>query len=135
MVSMKSIYKGEKHCEITHGPSGCVIETDAPKDNAGRGEAFSPTDLVGAALATCILTTMAISAERDSIDIAGATADVSKEMQSNPRRIQKLPVVIHLPQKLNPQERKKLEAMARGCPVHHSLHPDIESTITFYYDL
>jgi putative redox protein len=135
MVSMKSVYKGEKHCENTHGPSGTVIETDAPKDNNGRGEAFSPTDLVGAALASCILTTMAISAERDGLDIRGATADVTKEMQANPRRIQKLPVNVHLPTKLSAEERKKLEMMAHGCPVHRSLHPDIESAITFHYDL
>ena len=133
MVNMSVVYKGEKHCELTHGPSGSKIETDAPKDNQGLGAAFSPTDLVGAALASCILTTMAIMAERDGIDLKGATAQVSKEMTSNPRRIAQLPVEIKMPKYLKPEDRKRLEAAAHSCPVHHSLHPDIQAPITFIY--
>src|SRR3954462_14138543 len=97
MVEMHAKYMGEKHCEIVHLPSSSVIETDAPKDNNGRGERFSPTDMVGAALATCVLTTMAIMAERDGINMVGATARVTKTMNPNPRRIAKLPVTVEMP--------------------------------------
>jgi putative redox protein len=133
MVNMSVIYKGEKHCELTHGPSGSKIETDAPKDNQGLGAAFSPTDLVGAALASCILTTIALMAERDGIDIKGSTANVSKGMSLNPRRISDLPVEIKLPKSLKPEDRKRLEAAGHSCPVHHSLHPDVKAPITFIY--
>jgi putative redox protein len=135
MVKMKAIYTGEKHCEITHGPSGSVIATDAPKDNQGKGEAFSPTDLMGAALITCILTTLGILADRDGFDIKGAWGDVTKEMNPNPRRIASLPVYIHLPKLLNEVQRKKCENAAHTCPVHRSLHPDIKADIQIQFDL
>ncbi len=135
MVGMQVVYKGEKHCELTHGPSGSVIETDAPKDNNGRGEKFSPTDLMGAALGSCVLTTMAIMAEKDSgtIDLRGARARVVKEMNPNPRRIARLPVEVEMPKGIKPEDRKRLEAAAHTCPVHRSLHPDVQAPITFVY--
>ena len=135
MVVMQVVYKGEKHCELTHGPSGSVIETDAPKDNNGRGEKFSPTDLMGAALGSCVLTTMAIMAEKDSgtIDLRGARARVVKEMNPNPRRIARLPVEVEMPKGIKPEDRKRLEAAAHTCPVHRSLHPDVQAPITFVY--
>lgn len=135
MVGMQIVYKGEKHCELTHGPSGSMIETDAPRDNNGRGEKFSPTDLMGAALGSCVLTTMAIMAEKDggTVDLRGARARVIKEMNPNPRKIASLPVEVEMPRGIKPEDRKRLEAAAQTCPVHRSLHPDIKAPITFVY--
>jgi hypothetical protein len=133
MVKMSARYMGEKHCELTHGPSGTLIETDAPKDNQGKGERFSPTDLVGAALASCILTTMAIVAERDGFSIQGARAEVQKEMSPQPRRIARFPVQVYLPQDLSLDHRKKMEHTASHCPVTLSLHPDIQVQLEFHY--
>ncbi len=134
MVEMNAVYLGEKHCELVHGPSGSKIETDAPRDNQGRGERFSPTDLMGASLGSCILTTMAIMAERDGIDLRGAKVRVVKEMQANPRRIARLRVEIFMPKGLSETDRKRLEAAAETCPVKRSLHPDIETPIRFIYE-
>jgi putative redox protein len=133
MVRMTAVYRGEKHCELVHGPSNSKIETDAPRDNAGRGEKFSPTDLVGAALVSCILTTMAIVADRDGVELAGATGEVVKEMLNEPRRVGSLNVRIVLPAKLDDKYRKKMENVAYACPVHKALHPDIQSEIEFQY--
>lgn len=135
MVQMSGIYQGEKRCELTHGPSGEHINTDAPKDNNGKGEAFSPTDLVGAALGSCILTTLAIVAERDGLDIKGATFNVGKEMSANPRKIASLTVVLNLPTKIPLEVRAKYEHIALTCPVHRSLHPDVQMPIQFIWDL
>jgi len=133
MIEMKISYMGDKHCEITHGPSDSKIETDAPKDNQGRGEKFSPTDLMGAALGSCILTTMAIVAERDGIPFEGATAKVGKEMNPQPRRIARLATEIIMPKGLASDVRRKLEGAARACPVHKSLLPEIDAPIIFIY--
>lgn len=134
MVQMSARYTGELHCEIAHGPSGSKLETDAPKDNQGKGERFSPTDLLGAALTSCILTTMGIVAKRDGIAIEGATASVEKLMSTEPpRRVAGLPVLVTLPAGLSPPARSKLEHAALNCPVTKSLHPEIQATITFEY--
>jgi uncharacterized OsmC-like protein len=133
MVKMSVVYQGQKHCELTHGPSGSQIETDAPRDNQGKGERFSPTDLVCAALASCILTTMAIVAERDGVSIEGAKAEAEKHMNPQPRRIATLPVHITLPATLSPVMRQKLENAAMHCPVKKSLHGEVETPITFSY--
>ena len=133
MVKISVTYQGKKHCDLLHHPSGSHIETDAPKDNQGKGERFSPTDLVAAALASCILTTMAIVADRDGFSIEGATADVEKEMTATPRRIGALPVRVTLPENLTPEQRSKLEHVAAHCPVHKSLHPDVQLPIQFEY--
>ncbi|MBX2987816.1 MAG: OsmC family protein [Bdellovibrionaceae bacterium] len=135
MVQMNIVYQGDKHCELTHGPSGARIETDAPKDNNGRGEAFSPTDLCAVSLASCKLTVMAIAAEKEGVDLKGSRAVVSKEMAANPRRIGRLGVELHLPARLTPEWRKKLEEVARHCPVRLSLHPDVKVDAVFHYDL
>lgn len=132
---MSAVYKGGLHCELTHGPSSSTIETDAPKDNMGNGERFSPTDLVGAALAGCILTTMGIVAQRDGVSIDGARAEVIKEMTAQPpRRIAELPVTVTMPAAVPSAYRQKLENAAHACPVHKSLHPDIKAPITFVYE-
>ena len=134
MVKMIVGYTGQLHCELTHEPSGSRIETDAPKDNMGRGERFSPTDLVGAALASCVLTTMGIVAQRDGVNIEGAQAAVQKEMVSQPtRRIGALPVQVTLPAALPAEYRKKMENAALACPVKKSLHPDVRVEFSFSY--
>lgn len=133
MVEMFAVYTGEKHCELRHSPSGSALETDAPRDNQGRGERFSPTDLMGAALASCVLTTMAIHGERDGIILKGASARVHKEMQANPRKIARLPLEITMPKGLAPDQRARLEELARTCPVARSLAADIELPMKFVY--
>jgi putative redox protein len=135
MVKMLATYIGEKRCEIVHGPSQTKITTDAPKDNQGKGEKFSPTDLVGAALASCILTTIGILADRDGFSIEGAWAGVVKEMNPNPRKIAALPVELHLPKNLTEAQKKKSENAAHTCPVHRSLHPDVKAEISIFFDL
>ena len=134
MVSIQMEYQGDLHCVAVHGPSGTVLNTDAPKDNQGRGESFSPTDLVATALGTCILTTMGILARTLGIDITGATATVEKEMTSAPpRRIERLTVKIHMPHAVSEENQLKLERAAHTCPVEKSLHPDVELPISFVW--
>lgn len=132
---MTAIYTGEKHCQAKHGPSQSIIETDAPKDNQGRGEKFSPTDLVATALGTCILTTLAIVAERDGVDIKNSKISVEKEMNVNPRRIASLKTVIELPKNIPEDYRSKIEHVANACPVKKSLHPDILVPVEIRYSL
>lgn len=134
-VKMHITYQGQKHCELVHEPSKSKIETDAPKDNNGKGERFSPTDLMGAALGSCILTTMAINAEREGLSLTGAHASVEKIMADQPRRIESLPVHIHLPRALTAEQRRTMENIATSCPVHRSLNPDVRIPITFSYDV
>ena len=131
MVKSSAVYKGQLHCALTHEPSGSLIETDAPKDNNGRGEKFSPTDLVGAALTSCILTTMV--AERDGVDFKNARAEVEKEMSTNPRAIAALRVTVTLSKTIPEDYRKKLEHVAHTCPVHRSLNANMHLPIEFVY--
>jgi putative redox protein len=138
-VEVDVIYEGQLRCRATHGPSKTQLATDAPVDNHGRGESFSPTDLVATALGTCMMTLMGIVAERSKLDIAGTTVHVVKEMIQEPvRRIGTLRVSIRVPAdkaaRLSPDDRKKLETAALHCPVHKSLHPDIQTPIEFAYD-
>lgn len=120
------IYKGHLRCECTHTQSGTVIETDAPTDNKGKGEKFSPTDLVATSLASCILTTMGIKAESMGIDISNAYAEATKHMLSDPRRIGKIEVTIQLHSKnLSDKDKIILERAGNSCPVKKSLHPDL----------
>lgn len=132
MVAIALEYQGDLHCRAVHGPSGTEITTDAPKDNQGRGESFSPTDLVATALGSCMLTVMGIMARTLDLDIKGATATVEKEMATAPvRRIQRLAVNIHVPHAVSEENRLRLERAAHTCPVHKSLHPDVEAPISF----
>ena len=131
MVPITARYDGDLVAKVTHGPSGSAISTDAPKDNGGQGRTFSPTDLVGAALASCILTTMDLVARRHELDLRGATAAVEKHMVANPRRIGRLPVVVRVPGQFTETQRKLLEAAAHSGPVHRSLHAELDSPITF----
>ncbi len=133
MVTMTGIYEGDKHCALTHGPSQTQISTDAPKDNNGRGEAFSPTDLIGAALGSCILTTMAIYAEKNGFDIKGSKFQVTKKMKLSPRMIAELEVEIILPAHLLAEQRPLFEEIAHTCPVTRSLNPEVKIPVTFSY--
>ena len=128
-------YEGQLRTQATHVASGTSIQTDAPVDNHGRGEAFSPTDLVGTALGTCILTTMAIVAERHQIEFVGASFRMTKIMsQEPPRRIAQLTVELHLPASLGERDRALMERTAHTCPVALSLNPEIKQEIQFVYE-
>ena len=127
-------YAGHLRTEATHTASGNSIQTDAPVDNHGRGEAFSPTDLVSTALGSCILTTMGIVAERHNWDLVGSTFAVLKHMSTEPpRRIAQIDLTFTLPATLAPQERTLLERAAHTCPVGLSLHPEVRQNIVFEY--
>ncbi len=134
MVEMSIEYEGDLHCKATHGPSRTILYTDAPKDNMGKGESFSPTDLLATSLGTCILTIMGIVARNNNIDIKGTKVTVKKEMVVAPvRRVGRLEVRIAVPGKIPDDMRRKLEQAAHTCPVHKSLHPGIEAPIVFQW--
>jgi putative redox protein len=134
MVAIELEYQGDLHCKAVHGPSGTELDTDAPKDNQGRGESFSPTDLVATALGSCMLTIMGIMARTLEIDLTGSTATVEKEMTATPpRRIASLKVKIHVPHAVSAENKQKLERAAHTCPVHKSLHPDVQMPIEFIW--
>jgi putative redox protein len=134
MVEIGVTYRGELRCEATHGPSGTTLITDAPVDNHGKGQSFSPTDLVATALGTCIPTIMGIVAEREHIDLTGMQITVTKEMSAQPpRRIAKLTTRIVMPKGLDPKHRVKLEKAAHTCPVHQTLQGSVEMPIEFVY--
>jgi uncharacterized OsmC-like protein len=127
MVEIKLTYEGDLHCHAVHGPSGSTLATDAPVDNNGRGEAFSPTDLVATALASCMATVVGIIARRKQIAIEGMQVTVRKFMsEDQPRRISRLELDLHMPIPSSHPDSRLLESAARGCPVHHSIHPDID---------
>jgi putative redox protein len=134
MVQISIEYTGNLHCDAKHGPSGALIATDAPADNQGKGEAFSPTDLVATALGTCIATTMAIVAERHQVELKGMTVQVTKEMASDPRRISRLTTKVHLPLPADHPQRGLLETTALGCPVHRSLAAEMERPTEFFWE-
>jgi putative redox protein len=135
MVAIQFEYQGDLHCRAVHEPSGTVLTTDAPKDNQGRGESFSPTDLVATALGSCMLTVMGIMARSLDVDITGSTATVEKEMTGGPaRRIQRLTVRIHVPRQVSDAHKQMLVNAAHTCPVHKSLHPDVEKPVEFSWD-
>ncbi len=131
-MTAKIHYEGELRTIDTHVQSGTVIETDAPTDNQGKGERFSPTDLVANALGTCIVTTMAILGRNHNINIDGTDCEVTKVMASNPRRIAEIIVDIYFPHEKSYTEREKeiLTHIAHTCPVAISLHPDLKQTLT-----
>ena len=133
MIS-KLTYVGDLRTEAMHLGSGNSIVTDAPKDNEGKGEAFSPTDLVATALASCMMTIMGIVARRNGMNIDGLTAEVDKIMSQSPRRIGEIKVRLIFQNPLNEIEREKLERAANTCPVSGSLHDDLKETIEFVYE-
>lgn len=134
MVEINIEFTGNLSTKLTHGPSGTVLITDAPKDNQGEGKSFSPTDLTASSLIACMLTIMAIYAKRTGIDLTGVKGKVVKEMTSAPpRRIAKLSVNFEMPKRLSEAERKALETAALTCPVHKSLHPEVDVPVKFNY--
>lgn len=135
MVKSTGIYTGGFNCELTHGPSGQKIETDAPKDNHGRGAAFSPTDLFCASLGACMVTTMAIAAKnRLGFDLPGLKWEVTKEMSADaPRRIVRITCQIWMPIPKSKDPEGILERAGLACPVKRSLAPEVETPITFHW--
>jgi len=132
MVKISVEYQGDLHCRATHGPSGVTLETDAPVDNQGRGESFSPTDLVATALGSCMATTMAIYAQRKGIALEGMRIEVIKEMtQTPPRKIARLTTDIWMPAGI--EQNTALEQAALTCPVHRSLDPSVERPVNFHW--
>lgn len=126
-------YAGDLKVEVRHELSGTEFRTAAPLDNEGDGSSFSPTDLVATSLGSCILTVIAIAARNEGIPFAVASFRVEKEMASDPRRIRALPLVISMPPGLTAEQRERLEGVGSHCPVHRSIHPDIETPLRFEY--
>lgn len=129
------VYEGNLRCRAIHTQSGSVIETDAPTDNRGKGERFSPTDMLCLALGTCAITTMGIKAQDMEIDLAGTTIDIQKHMLSDPRRVGKVDVMIRFPKTLNLSEKDRtiLERVGNTCPVARSLSPELEMNLQYVW--
>ncbi len=134
MSTAKVTYLGNLRTENEHLKSSNSFITDAPTDNNGKGEAFSPTDTVAAGLANCMITVMGIKAQNMDVNMVGTTAIVTKTMAADPRRISKIEVVLNFPAGIDKKSRKILENTGRTCPVHYSLHPDIEKVIVFNWE-
>ena len=134
MIEINATYEGQLRTSAKHGPSGSLVETDAPADNHGRGERFSPTDLLATSLGTCMMTIMGIFAERNEIDLTGTRVKVLKEMTPEPpRRVAKLTVEMTLPLPGDHPKAGAIEKAAMTCPDFLSLHPDIEKPVTFHW--
>lgn len=133
---MKTVYKGGLRTEIEHLQSGTTLITDAPLDNHGKGESFSPTDLFASSLGSCMLTIIGISAQSYGFSIDGTVIETEKIMGTDPRRVVELKLDITFPAGSNytPQQKRLIESAAKTCPVANSLHPDIKKTITFHYE-
>jgi putative redox protein len=135
MVTITGEYQGNLHCSAVHGPSGTALSTDAPRDNQGRGEAFSPTDLVATGFATCIATTMAMAARKHGVEIAGIKFEVTKEMSPDaPRRISRLTARFRMPASARGVSQGVLEKAANTCPVHQSLAASVEKVIELIWE-
>jgi putative redox protein len=135
-VEISIEYQGNLRCKSTHCPSNMTLETDAPVDNGGKGEFFSPTDLVASAFGSCIMTIMGLFAQRSGINLEGTKISVAKEMAAAPlRRIANLKTTVQFPSglKLSDRDRKKLETAVNMCPVKQSLHPDVKIETQFIY--
>ena len=132
IMTASIIYEGDLRCRATHLQSGTVIETDAPTDNRGRGEKFSPTDTLCVALATCLITTIALKAREMNIELKDTKIDVTKYMLKDPRRVAQIDVTLHFPSlQLDDDQRSVLETTGNNCPVAKSLHPDLKTNIVY----
>ena len=132
MVEIEISYDGNLRCSAKHGLSGATIETDAPIDNHGLGEAFSPTDLCAGSLGVCMLTILGIVAKKHEVDVGNVKGRVIKEMSSDlPRRIAKITIEIEVPLPDDHPKRELIEKEAMSCPVHFSLHPDIKKEVSW----
>lgn len=135
-MTSQIIYKGSLRTEATHLQSGTTLETDAPTDNHGKGERFSPTDLMATSLGLCMITVMGIKARDMHIDLTDTRIDITKVMAANPRRVSEIKVDLHFPERLKLDEKEKviLEKTGRNCPVALSIHPDIKQDISFHWN-
>jgi putative redox protein len=131
MATIETVYLGGLRTEATHIQSGTKIITDAPVDNQGKGEAFSPTDLLSASLASCMLTIMGIKARAHNIDIDNTTCSVTKIMAADPRRVAEIIISFKFPKQYTEQEQAMLERAALTCPVYYSVHEDLKKTVDF----
>ena len=134
MITSKITYNGELRTTCEHVRSGNTFMTDAPVDNNGLGQAFSPTDTIATGLGSCMITVMGMKANSLDVDLTDATVEITKHMASDPRRIAKIEAKLSLPSDVSEKHRKILENTANTCPVHYSLHPDIEKVITFSWE-
>lgn len=135
MTKISTVYTGNLRTEAVHDQSGSKLVTDAPLDNHGKGEFFSPTDLLATALGSCMLTIMGISAEEYGYNLDGTTVETEKIMGTNPRRVVEVKITFNFPKGNNFTDRQKrvIESSARTCPVANSLHPDLKKTVVFNY--
>ena len=131
MVRIDATYDGNLRCTATHEPSGAKLITDAPVDNMGKGESFSPTDLLATSMLTCVMTIVAIRADSRELDVTGMTGSVEKSMAANPRRISKLELVVNLPSNMNMDDRAWLITEGCNCPVCVSVSESMEVQVTF----
>lgn len=136
MTKMRTQYLGNLRTEIEHIQSGNTITTDAPLDNNGKGEFFSPTDMFASSLGSCMLTIIGIAANTHGFSIDGTTLDIEKIMAANPRRVAEIKIDVHFPKGANYTDKQKriIEAAAKTCPVANSLHPDVIKNITYIYE-
>jgi uncharacterized OsmC-like protein len=134
-VEITGRYAGGLKVDVRHGPSGAELRTAAPVDNNGDGSSFSPTDLLAASLGACMVTVMGIYAEKNGIPFHGVEFRLEKHMRADPRRVDALPVTLRMPAALDERQRTTLENVARTCPVHRSLLPEIRSDVQFVYDV
>ncbi|MDL2320433.1 OsmC family protein [Alistipes sp. OttesenSCG-928-B03] len=134
MPTITTVYLGDLRTEITHVQSGNKVVTDAPTDNNGKGEYISPTDMVAAALGSCMLTLMDMAARRRDIDLRGTRLDITKIMAADPRRIAEIVIDFHIPGDYDEKDKLILERAADTCPVSKSLHPDIKQTVRYLYN-
>ena len=131
MVRIEATYDGDLRCTATHGPSGKTLVTDAPVDNNGKGESFSPTDLLATSMLTCVMTIVAIRADSKGIDVSGMNGSIEKSMAANPRRIAKLEVTVNLPSDISMDDRAWLITEGCNCPVCVSVSESMEVDVTF----
>ena len=132
MVRIEAVYDGNLRCSAPHIPSGQTLVTDAPVDNMGKGQSFSPTDLLATSMLNCMMTIIAIAADSRKLDVSGMSGSVEKHMASGPRRVSKLEVQISLPTDLNSEDRAWLIKRGLACPVHKSVSREMEVEVKFY---
>ncbi len=132
-VKISGAYGGDLRVDVTHGPSGAKMTTAAPKDNEGDGSSFSPTDLAAASIGACMLTIMGIVARRHDVDLSGCRFELEKHMSNDPRRLGRVPITFHMPAGVSAEHRRRLERGALTCPVHRSMHPEVEIPVEFLY--
>lgn len=133
MATLKTVYKGNLRTEITHLQSGGIVITDAPLDNNGKGEFISPTDMLAAALGSCMLTIMGMAANAHGFDIEGTELETTKVMGTEPRRVTEVHITFNFPKDYSEREKRFIENAVKSCPAEYSLHPDIKRVITYNY--